>query len=245
MSAPLDAATSRTTVWIPIAAWAVLAIALVMCLYTLRTAQNPPLVLDETQKVQQCWSKSLQLMKPAAVGFDTLGHLSDFCYTEIRREDLLTDFVIRRQDFVKQQFETEVIMWMVVTITLSGILLAGIQLFAAYQLASEGKAEFDSDHNLRIEQGRISLKSSVTGLAILVVSLIFFIVYVKWVYTITGPVADPQPDDVLVQTPNPTPQQTVPKIVPGLGGLLPPQVENAPGQTTQPASDAQAIRNAK
>jgi hypothetical protein len=66
---------------------------------------------------------------------------------------------------------------------LSGVILAAFQLLAAFRLASAGKGEFAQSQELTLEQNRISLKSSVTGLMIFVISFAFFMVYVVWVYT--------------------------------------------------------------
>lgn len=75
-------------------------------------------------------------------------------------------------------------MWMVVAITLSGVALAGLQLVAGYKLAAAGKAAFEQGGQLSIEHSKISLGSSVTGLMILAISLVFFIVFVTKVYLI-------------------------------------------------------------
>jgi hypothetical protein len=96
----------------------------------------------------------------------------------------VTDFGIRKSAFLNQQAETPVMLWMVVVITLSGVLLAAIQLLAAYKLASSGKGAFEQGGQLSVEAHKISLGSSVTGLIILTVSLAFFIVFVTQVYVV-------------------------------------------------------------
>jgi hypothetical protein len=73
---------------------------------------------------------------------------------------------------------------MVVAITISGVLLAGFQLLAAFRLANAGRGEFTQGGELSLDQKSISLKSSVTGVIVLTISLVFFITYVKWVYPI-------------------------------------------------------------
>jgi hypothetical protein len=109
---------------------------------------------------------------------------STICYMQVRGEAMLIDFNIRRSALVEQQIEGRIILWMVVAITLSGVALAGLQLVAAYRLASAGHGDFTSPQEVTLEQNKISLKSSVTGLMILVVSFAFFMVYVLWVYTV-------------------------------------------------------------
>ena len=73
---------------------------------------------------------------------------------------------------------------MVVAITISGVLLAGFQLLAAFRLANAGRGDFTQGGELSVDQKSISLKSSVTGVIVLTISLVFFITYVKWVYPI-------------------------------------------------------------
>jgi hypothetical protein len=141
--------------------------------------------LDESKKMEDCRANKMQLLRPDKVDVALLYQVSDLCYTEVRREYLLGNFNIHRYDIVKQNFQTLVVMWMVVTITMSGVFLAGMQLLAAYRLASAGHGQLAESSDLSLERGKVSLKSSVTGLIILTVSLAFFIVYVKWVYTLT------------------------------------------------------------
>jgi hypothetical protein len=58
-------------------------------------------------------------------------------------------------------------------------------LLAAYRLAVAGHGDhLAQQQEITLEQNKISLKSSVTGLLILVVSFAFFMVYVAWVFTI-------------------------------------------------------------
>jgi hypothetical protein len=102
----------------------------------------------------------------------------------VRGEDLLGDFYIRKLSFAQQQSNTGVLLWMVAAITIAGVLLSGFQLLAAYRLANNGRGEFSQGGELSFDSKSISLKSSVTGVVILTLSLAFFIAYVKWVYPI-------------------------------------------------------------
>jgi hypothetical protein len=78
---------------------------------------------------------------------------------------------------------------MVVLITLSGVALAAVQLLTSYTLASTGHLQGDGVTDLTLEQGKLAIKSSVTGLVVLVVSLAFFWIYIIYVYRIV-PSAD-------------------------------------------------------
>jgi hypothetical protein len=136
------------------------------------------------------------LLKPERIDLLLLSQVSDFCYDQVRGEDLLGDFHVRKLNFVQQEYDSRILLWMVVAITISGVLLAAIQLLAAYRLSSLAGADFASGQGgeLKLDPKSISLKSSVTGLLILMISFAFFIVYVRWVYPIQtrmDPEADP------------------------------------------------------
>jgi hypothetical protein len=136
-------------------------------------------------RMAECWTNSLATLKPEKTDLILLRQVSDLCYDKIRQEYMLGDFTIRRTTFLEQQVEGRVLLWMVVAITVSGVFLAGLQLYGAYKLASAGRGTFAEDSNLTLEQNKVSLKSSVTGLLILAVSFAFFTAYVKYVYPVT------------------------------------------------------------
>jgi len=104
----------------------------------------------------------------------------------------LEDFRVRREKFTRQELDERVTLALVVGITISGVAMAALQLFMSYKLAQSGHADLAKDIELSIQKDRIAFKSSVIGLAILVISLAFFVVYVKWIYSIQEvPVASP------------------------------------------------------
>jgi hypothetical protein len=104
---------------------------------------------------------------------------------------LLGDFYIRKLSFLQQQSNTRVLLWMVVAITVSGVLLAGFQLLAAYRLANRGRGDLSQGGELSLDPKSVSLKSAVTGVVTLTLSLAFFITYVKWIYPV-GTQMDPE-----------------------------------------------------
>jgi len=91
----------------------------------------------------------------------------------------LNDFQIRRLKFIQQGYDERVLLWMVVVITLSGVFLAGLQLVGSYRLAAAaGRTDIEQSGEIALQRDRISLKSSITGLFILLVSFAFFYVFV-------------------------------------------------------------------
>jgi hypothetical protein len=120
---------------------------------------------------------------------EILRHAVDHCYSLIQAQQILSDFSIRKLNFFQQYRANAILMAMVVAVTLSGVLLAGIQLWVSYQLATANKTSLSADTSeLILERGRLILKSSLTGLFILLVSFCFFLVFVLYVYRFESPV---------------------------------------------------------
>jgi hypothetical protein len=150
----------------------------------------------------------------------------DVCLTEIFNINSLIDFNYRRHQILNKELDEQVLLWMVVSVTVSGVLLAGLQLLASYRLASTGQQKLSQPSQLSIQRGRLSIKSSVTGLIILTISLAFFVVYVKWIY----------PDQIAEVQPAEMKQVRAPgfpdaDLLPFKGHLLEPAEERGGGVT--------------
>lgn len=129
-----------------------------------------------------CVDDALVKIKSEVVTIDLLSQATQLCYTHLHGQGLLNDFRIRRFKFTQQGYDERVLLWMVVVITLSGIALAGVQMLASFKLAVGGKGEFGQAGEFSVEQGRLSLKSSVTGLFIMIFSFAFFWVFVYEIF---------------------------------------------------------------
>ena len=134
--------------------------------------------------VKQCVNDTLGRIKPDVVTNALVYETTQVCYTHLHGQGLLNDFKLRRLKFIQQAYDERVLLWMVVVITLSGVALAGVQMMASFKLASGGKGTFDHAGELSIEQSKLSLKSSVTGLFILICSFAFFWVFVYEIFVI-------------------------------------------------------------
>ena len=134
---------------------------------------------------RECIKYTLSTLNLQELGFVEYEKVWALCGNEIYNTLYLHDFKIRREKFIRQELDERVTLWMVVAITMSGVVMSGLQLLLSYRLALSGHDEFDKDIEISIQKDRVALKSSVVGLAILVISLAFFMVYVKWIYTIT------------------------------------------------------------
>src|ERR1043166_2740049 len=76
-------------------------------------------------------------------------------------------------------------MLMVVSITISGVILAGLQILASYKLASAGKVAFEQAGEVTMDTHSMAVKSSVVGVVLRAISFAFFLVFVLYVYTFT------------------------------------------------------------
>src|SRR5258706_9256561 len=141
-------------------------------------------ITDHDARMKACISSTLEIAKPAKMNVGVYERLLRLCGNEIFNALYLDDFRVRNEKFVRQYLDERVTLWMVVIITISGVVLAAIQLFMSFRLAIKGRAEFGKDNEVALESGKLSLKSSITGAVILALSFAFFMVYVIWIYTI-------------------------------------------------------------
>jgi hypothetical protein len=91
----------------------------------------------------------------------------------------------RNDNFALQKFENIVFMWMVVAMTISGVILAGLQLLASFKLTKLGIIENTSVGKISFSHNSVAVQSSIVGVIILVISFGFFIVFVHDIYKIT------------------------------------------------------------
>ncbi len=107
-----------------------------------------------------------------------------FCHSVIATEFLTKEQIVRNAGFADQRYENCVLLIMVVGITISGVVLAGLQLLGSYRLAKDGHGEFGGGGEASASVSSVAVKSSVVGVVILAISFAFFLVFVMDVYTI-------------------------------------------------------------
>jgi hypothetical protein len=129
-----------------------------------------------------CFVDTQSLSKIQINNLNDYIEIYNLCNSQIYRSYEYNYFGIRKEKFLRQELDERVNLWLVVIITISGVLKSAIQLLMFYKIALSGKEYWSSDATFAIKQGEISFKSSVTGLAILAMSLAFFVVYVGWIY---------------------------------------------------------------
>lgn len=156
-------------------------------LFAGRSSVGPPTFV-ETSSMSQCTSDRLsQIGTKQPVTPDMLREVAGFCYSVARSEGLLRNFAILNLGFIQQYRSNEILLWMVVIITLSGVALAGIQVNAAYRLAEKNNQVPATNDEITLQRDRIVLKSSITGIFILILSFAFFLVFVLYVYRFEQP----------------------------------------------------------
>jgi hypothetical protein len=145
---------------------------------------EPDITIPDHQALYSCLDRTITSLKLSTLDFDQYERIWRLCGNEVYNQLYLVDFSIRREKLVRQELDERVNLWMVVFITVAGVVLAGIQLLTSYKLASVGITGVDNNSELLIQHNKISLKSSLTGILILAISLVFFMIYVLWIYSV-------------------------------------------------------------
>lgn len=134
--------------------------------------------------VDKCVKGVFPSIDPASQDFGKLKTVLDFCYSRLFYQANFNAENVRQALFDRQIYENEVMLWMVVAITMSGVILAGMQLYTSYRLSAQGTNTENTPTELIVRKDELAVKSSTTGLLILIVSFGFFFVYVVFVFTL-------------------------------------------------------------
>jgi hypothetical protein len=161
------------TVFISLVAWS-----------AVRHFSQPPINTDQPNRLERCRAEVQRSLAPQTVSLELLGEIHGLCYARVDEEDVLQEFGVRRAAYVNQQYQVPIMLWMVVAITISGVVLAGLQLMAGYRLAATGLGGLEPKGEFEISPKKIAVNSTVTGVLILAISLAFFYFFVKYVYLI-------------------------------------------------------------
>ena len=185
-----DEALSNTTNMIRIQ-WAVILVLVVMCGSLYKYGNNAEIelgVMDE-MILDRCIYKTSKGLAATDDEFDyseilniSLHYCHELSYTALTLED----FRIRKRKFVDQANSEPILLATVVFITLSGVSLAMYQVYISFKLAGtveQANASLDTELTAHKDSG-IIIRSSVTGLLILIVSFAFFFLYIRYVYKI-------------------------------------------------------------
>lgn len=145
---------------------------------------RPAQPVPEPGTITECVKDTLQHLQMKEPATPTvLTELVGYCYSAARSQGLLNDFAIRRLNFSQQYRANGILLWLVVGITVSGVALSAFQLWGSYRLTRRG-ASFTAESEISLGLDRLVLKTSITGLLLLVSSFAFFLVFVLYVYRI-------------------------------------------------------------
>ena len=135
-------------------------------------------------QIDACVVRYRELIQPVSFDIDSVDRYRSVCENILAGQYRLETVATGQRIYENQILQNTVIMWMVVTITISGVVLAGIQLWATYRLTMAGKGMLAEGGEVSIEHKRMVVRSSVVGVLILALALVFFAVYVLYVYRI-------------------------------------------------------------
>lgn len=178
---------SGTAIWILV----VIALLNLILIYEISVYTKPdtdslrPTVTATEQldhRMRECVKNVLGVVDVSHPEISYYDYVWNICAHEIYTFYSYMDFDIRREKIIRKGLDERVLLLMVVTVTLSGVALAAVQLWLSYKLVSSGQGELAQPGTISLKQGELALRSSVTGLFILAFSLAFFIIYVKWIY---------------------------------------------------------------
>jgi len=163
--------------------WLLGGVLLAFFLYLIATVGRIETAVPNHDAVAVCIEKHKATTGVTTVSVGDLYGLNGFCYDTIGSQLKIDQEKIRRDNFLFQRNENVVLLYMVVVITISGVVLAGVQLLASYKLAVLGRGELaGGGSEINYSANSISFKSSVIGLTILAMSFAFFLVFVIYVY---------------------------------------------------------------
>jgi hypothetical protein len=145
----------------------------------------PDISVQKPSSMSECIPNTLKLVTKDPVSTPELVKFAkEHCYSLIRSQELLNNFYVFDMAYVQQYQTNPVLLWLVVGVTVSGVILAALQLLAAFQLAMTKDQDIEGGGAMSVKRNEIALKSSVTGLFILLMSFAFFLVFVLNVYRI-------------------------------------------------------------
>lgn len=114
---------------------------------------DPARLVHPLPSLDECYTRIVARTGLKEVAVADQDDIAALCERELQVQGLMNDFQLRRLGFFQQDYASHVTLWMVVIITLSGVLLAGIQLAASYSLAAAQATRADIQHRAQALAG--------------------------------------------------------------------------------------------
>ena len=147
--------------------------------YALKDDRGPEL---KEESVSDCIPTLARFSTIDPADRESFVEIWNICNHQIFDHLAFNDYALRRSKFLRQEFDERVNLWLVVAITISGVVLAYLQILLSHRAAMKGREIGKDDIEFAVKQNEMSFKSSVAGVAILALSLVFFFIYVKFIY---------------------------------------------------------------
>lgn len=206
------------------------------CSRTVSADRSPP----EPQLMEKCLAGHPALSSELPTDEAERAREMEYCYAVARQEyQSYSDrsvVELRRTAFINHQAHSNNLLIFVITITAAGILVAAVQLFFGYRLAQRGVSVASDVAEGEVSSGRIYFRSSVTGVAIIFFSFLFFFLYIRYVYPLSDPsAAERTSTGSVVSTSDPD-------QIPGTGTMLDAEDSHAASSTAPDPADASATQ---
>jgi hypothetical protein len=173
-----------------------------LALLVLLGAAAPP----SKTSIEECITRQTAQLQGRSAEQAGVGNLEGVCFTILSDEQRIVHGQITNRIYATQIIHSHVLLVTVVIITLSGLVLATLQLWASYKLAVASHGALADGGDVTIEPGKVAVKSSVVGVIILAISLAFFGLFVTKVYPIQQVIAGKSTDTAAgSRTPAPAP----------------------------------------
>ena len=141
-------------------------------------------------RIEACVGRILSGLTDQVRTLDSVGAARAICRQLLQDDLSLAEAATTNELYKNQIADGHVLLYMIVFITLSGIVLAALQLWASYKLAQKGSNNLTEGGEFSFREGNIAIKSSAIGVIILAISLVFFTIFVREVYNISEVFSD-------------------------------------------------------
>ncbi|MDI3561733.1 hypothetical protein [Bradyrhizobium sp. Arg816] len=143
--------------------------------------------VEEPNSIMSCVNRMVSQKPANQTPREATWDAASLCQTLVAAEHTNRLERIRADNYLFQRTENTVLMYMVVAITLAGVLLAAAQLWASFILALKRGGGLSDGSTIDLSKDKIAIQSSVVGVVVLGISLAFFSIFVLWVYTLDEP----------------------------------------------------------
>lgn len=137
---------------------------------------------DPGSELEACTVRHLPADVAPANRLAALEQSSTFCHGLALDARRLTEQDATNAIYANQIVQNRILLTMVVFLTLAGVVLSTVQLWASYKLAIQGRGTLPDGGEVSLSTGSLAVKSSVVGVVILALSLGFFVVFATQVY---------------------------------------------------------------